>query len=164
MKNVDMFIKRTVCVLFVLLTLSVGLFAGFSGTTGMTLSYDFDDNSFGFDGKNTSAKFDFNLLGVSDISGGDGSVKAQVEAYLTLDYSFENTNFAGKDGFNFSLGDVRGQFRIEDASVDQKLLNYYKAKHNLLLIQEALMRLSTQTNNALDELNRLMENENIIES
>ena len=49
MKNVDMFIKRTVCVLFVLLTLSVGLFAGFSGTTGMTLSYDFDDNSFGFD-------------------------------------------------------------------------------------------------------------------
>ena len=117
MKNVDMFIKRTVCVLFVLLTLSVGLFAGFSGTTGMTLSYDFDDNSFGFDGKNTSAKFDFNLLGVSDISGGDGSVKAQVEAYLTLDYSFENTNFAGKDGFNFSLGDVRGQFRIEDASI-----------------------------------------------
>ena len=56
------------------------------------------------------------------------------------------------------------RIRIEDASVDQKLLNYYKAKHNLLLIQEALMRLSTQTNNALDELNRLMENENIIES
>ncbi len=117
MKNVNLFIKRAVCVLFVLLTLSTGLFAGFSGSTGMTLSYNFDDNSYGFNRNNTSAKFDFNLLGVSDISGGDGSVKAQVEAYLTLYYNFENTGFSGKDGFTFNLDNLTGQFRLEDASI-----------------------------------------------
>ncbi len=111
-------LNRIIMFSLALIVCASSLAAGFSGETGATIYYNFDNDDYGFNGNNTSARFDFNLLGVSDISGGSGEVKAQVEAYLTLDFNFEEAGFAGKDGsVNFELGNITGTFRLEDASI-----------------------------------------------
>ena len=94
----------------------------------------------------------------------DQFAKVLIDARASAESIKKNAKIEANDQRLADEKALYDRIAIEDSSVDKRLLDYYKAKHNLLLIQEALMRLSTQTNNALDELNRLMENENIIES
>lgn len=51
---------------------------------------------------------------------------------------------------------------IEDPSIDAMLLNYYKAKHNLLVIQEALLKVKQQSEDALDKIEKVMQHESTI--
>lgn len=93
----------------------------------------------------------------------DQFAKVLIDARAAAESIKQNALIEAKDAKLADEKALYDRISIEDGSVDQRLLDYYKAKHNLLLIQETLMRVSDQTNETLKTINDLMASESTID-